>query len=56
MNLAAIHARLGEMNHARAALADLLRARPDFSIAKVPRLPAGRDMLVENLRKAGLRE
>jgi adenylate cyclase len=56
MNLAAIHAQLGELNQARAALAEVLRLRPDFSIAKIPRLPSGRDFLVENLRKAGLPE
>jgi adenylate cyclase len=56
MNLAAIHAQLGELNQARAALAEVMRLRPDFSIAKIPRLPTGRDFLVENLRKAGLRE
>jgi tetratricopeptide (TPR) repeat protein len=56
MNLAAIHAQLGEMNLAREALAEVLRLRPDFSIAKIPRLPSGREFLVENLRKAGLRE
>jgi tetratricopeptide (TPR) repeat protein len=55
MNLAAIHAELGEMNQARAWLAELLRLRPDFSVAKVPRLYK-REFLVENLRKAGLRE
>jgi adenylate cyclase len=56
MNLAAIHAELGEMNHARAALAAALRIIPDFSIARIPRLPSGRDWLVENLRRLGLRE
>jgi protein O-GlcNAc transferase len=56
MNLAAIHAELGELNQAQVALADALRVRPDFSVAKVPRLPTGREWLVENLRKAGLRE
>jgi len=56
MQLASIHAQLGEMNQARAELAELLRLRPDFSIARIPRLPTGRDILVENLRKAGLRE
>ncbi len=56
MQLAAIHAQLGEMNKARAALAELLRLQPDFSIATVPRLPSGREWLIENLRKAGLRE
>ena len=56
MQLAAIHAQLGEMNQARAALAEVLRLRPDFSIARIPRVPTGRDLLVENLRKAGLRE
>jgi adenylate cyclase len=56
MQLASIHAQLGEMNQARAALAELLRIRPDFSIARIPRLPTARAWLVENLRKAGLRE
>ncbi len=56
MQLASIYAQLGEMNQARAELAELLRLRPDFSIARIPRLPTGRDVLVENLRKAGLRE
>ncbi len=56
MNLAAIHAQLGEMNQARASLAEVLRLRPDFSVAQVPRLVSGREFLVENLRKAGLRE
>ena len=56
MNLAAIHAQLGEINQARASLAEVIRLRPDFSIDMVPRLPSGRDFLVENLRKAGLRE
>jgi hypothetical protein len=56
MNLAAIHAQLGEPNQAHAAIAEVLRLRPDFSIAKIPRLPSGRDFLVENLRKAGLPE
>ena len=56
MQLASIYAQLGEMNQARAALAEMLRVRPDFSIARIPRVPTGRDVLVENLRKAGLRE
>jgi tetratricopeptide (TPR) repeat protein len=56
MNLAAIYAELGHLNHARDALAELLRLRPDFSIERIPRLPSGREFLVENLRKAGLRE
>jgi adenylate cyclase len=56
MQLAAIHASLGEMNQARAALAEVLRLHPDFSIARIPLVPTGREMLVENLRKAGLRE
>jgi adenylate cyclase len=56
MHLAAIHTELGEMNQARAALAEVLRIRPDFSVARIPRVPIGRDVLVENLRKAGLRE
>jgi tetratricopeptide (TPR) repeat protein len=56
MNLAAIFASLGDMNLARASLADVMRLRPDFSVAKIPRLPTGREFLVENLRKAGLRE
>ena len=56
MNLAAIYASLGEMNQAHAALAEVLRLRPDFSIARIPRLPSGREWLAENLRKAGLRE
>ena len=56
MNLAAIYAELGEMNQARASLAELMRVRPDFSIGMIPRLPTGREFLVENLRKAGLRE
>jgi hypothetical protein len=56
MHLAAIHAQLGGLKQARAALAEVLRLRPDFSIAKIPRLPSGRDFLVENLRKAGLPE
>jgi len=38
MNLVAVHAELGEMNQARAALDDLLRARPGFTLAQVPRL------------------
>jgi adenylate cyclase len=56
MNLAAIHAQLGELNQASKALAEVMRLRPDFSVAKIPRLPTGREFLVENLRKAGLRE
>jgi len=56
MQLAALHAQLGEMNQARAALAEVLRLRPDFSVATVPRLPSGREWLIANLRKAGLRE
>jgi adenylate cyclase len=56
MILAAIHAQLGELNQARAALAELMRLRPDFSIAKIPRLPIAREFMIENLRKAGLRE
>jgi adenylate cyclase len=56
MQLAALHAQLGEMNQARAALAEVLRLRPGFSIAVVPRLPSGREWLIANLRKAGLRE
>lgn len=56
MNLAAIHAQLGELNQARASLAEVLRLRPDFSIARIPRLPSGRDFLVDNLRRAGLPE
>jgi adenylate cyclase len=55
MQLASIHAQLGEMNQARAALAEVLRLRPGFSVARIPRVP-DRDVLVENLRKAGLRE
>ena len=55
MNLAAIYASLGDMNHARASLAEVMRIRPDFSIARIPRV-ARREFLVENLRKAGLRE
>jgi hypothetical protein len=56
MNLAAIHAQLGELNQARAALAEVMRLRPDFSIAKIPRLSSGREFLVDKTRKAGLRE
>jgi hypothetical protein len=56
MQLAAIHAWLGELNQARVELAELLRKRPDFSIAMVPRVPTNRALLIENLRKAGLRE
>jgi hypothetical protein len=56
MNLVAIHAQLGELNQARASLSEVLRLRPDFSVAKIPRLPSGREFLIENLRKAGLRE
>ncbi|MEX2204619.1 MAG: adenylate/guanylate cyclase domain-containing protein [Myxococcota bacterium] len=56
MNLAAIYANLGQMNQARASLAEVMRLRPDFSIAMVPRLPTGREFLVEGLRKAGLKE
>jgi adenylate cyclase len=55
MNLAAIHASTESMNHARASLAEVLRIRPDFSIAKIPRV-SRREFLVENLRKAGLKE
>jgi tetratricopeptide (TPR) repeat protein len=55
-NLAAIYAELGEMNQARASLAEVMRLRPDFSVARIPRLPSGREFLVENLRKAGLEE
>jgi len=55
MQLASIHAQLGEMNQARASLAEVMRLRPDFSVARIPRVPE-RDVLVENLRKAGLRE
>src|SRR5262245_5633232 len=55
MQLASIYSELGEMNQARAALAELLRLRPDFSIAKIPRV-GFREVLVANLRKAGLRE
>ena len=56
MNLAAIYASLGELNHARASLAEVMRLRPDFSIQMVPRLPSGREFLIDNLRKAGLRD
>jgi tetratricopeptide (TPR) repeat protein len=56
MQLAAIHAELGEMNQAHAALAEVMRVRPDFSVARIPRVPTNRAWLVENLRKAGLRE
>ncbi len=56
MNLVVIHAQLGEMNQAREALAELLRIRPTFSFAEIPRLPNERAFLVENLRKAGVRE
>ncbi len=55
MQLAAIYASLGDLNHARAPLAELMRIRPDFSVAKIPRV-SRREFLVENLRKAGLRE
>jgi adenylate cyclase len=54
--LAAIHAQLDEMNQARTALSDVLRLRPDFCVGWIPRVPVGREFLVENLRKAGLRE
>jgi len=56
MNLAAIYSELGELNQGRAALADMLRLRPDFSIAKMPRLATGRQWLIANLRKLGLPE
>jgi adenylate cyclase len=56
MQLTAIHAQLGEMNQARTALAEVMRLRPDFSVARIPRVPTGRAWLIENLRKAGLRE
>ena len=56
MNLAAIHMKLGEPNQARVALKELMRVRPEFSIALIPRLPAAREWLVESLRMAGLRE
>lgn len=54
--LAAIYADLGDMNHARASLAEVLHIRPDFSLADLPRLRTGREWLAENLRKAGLGE
>jgi hypothetical protein len=54
--LAALHTELGEPNLARASLAELMHFQPDFSIARIPRLPAGRDFLVENLREAGVFE
>jgi hypothetical protein len=56
MNLAAIHATIGEMSLARAAFDEVLRIRPDFSAAQIPRLPSGREFLLDNLRKLGLRE
>jgi adenylate cyclase len=55
MNLAAAYASLGDMNHAREWLTELMRVRPDFSVAKVPRI-VRRELLIEDLRKAGLRE
>lgn len=56
MHLAAIYVDLGELNQARASLAEVMRLRPDFRVARIPRLPFGREVLVENLRKAGLKE
>jgi adenylate cyclase len=54
MNLAAIHAEQGAPNLARAELAEVLRLRPAFSLAQIPRLVVGREWLTENLRRAGL--
>lgn len=56
MNLAAIYASQGDLNQARQSLAEVMRLRPDFSLARIPLLRSGREFLVENLRKAGLRE
>lgn len=56
MNLAGIYVDTGDLNLARAALAEVRRVRPDFSIASIPRVPTGRDWLVANLRKLGVPE
>jgi len=55
VSLSVIYARLEEMNQARASLDAVLRLRPGFSIAEIPRLPIDREQWVENLRKSGLR-
>jgi adenylate cyclase len=55
MNLAAIYADLGDLNHAREWLARMMRLRPDFTISRIPRLPR-REYLVDNLRKLGVPE
>ena len=55
MNLAAIYAELGDLNHAREWLDRMLRIRPDFSISRVPRV-GRREVLIANLRKLGLPE
>ena len=56
MNLVALYTMLGETHHARAELAELYRVRPGFTLRDVPRLPTGREFLLENLRKAGVPE
>ena len=56
MQLASIHAELDLMNQAHAELAQTLRLWPEFCVARIPRVPNGREILVANLRKAGLRE
>jgi uncharacterized protein (DUF924 family)/TolB-like protein len=57
--IAACHARLGDMERAKAAAADALRMRPDFSIARFMRKepfknPAEAEQLASSLRLAGL--
>jgi adenylate cyclase len=59
--LAACHAQLGEDEAMRAAAAEVLRLRPDFSVAVFAthesyKLAADREHLASSLRKAGLPE
>jgi hypothetical protein len=56
---AGCHARLGDMDCARASVAECLSVRPDFSIAQFMRkepfkIPADADQLAASLRLAGL--
>ncbi len=59
--LAACHAQLGEEEAMHAAAAEVLRLRPDFSVAAFTtrqsyKLAADREHLASSLRKAGLPE
>jgi tetratricopeptide (TPR) repeat protein len=57
MGLVHSYVRLGRLAQARAALAELLKIKPDFSLADVKRIPfkaARKKTLIEAFKKAGL--